>query len=259
MSESYPGNNAGPPLATITIPTDGDDVDAASVDPAFQQIADNDAYAISYYPDTHAGGTYNGTAQINLSNIFQFNGPVIIESEMVVNGTGWVALRSTTTPSYIANGSVLNVGDPAGMDGNGSIVVRSGSQIGVVSGAQINLNSGSEVIANIALDSRPVPLVATLTTSFDCSTTNTFFVSNTMSGVAAWTFNVVNAADGYRGRIYFSTTNISGGWSFTFGLSGASVIKYASASLTGANSYYLDFSVVVSSGTTFLLYTIFST
>lgn len=113
--------------------------------------------------------------------------------------------------------------------------------------------------AGTAIDSEAVLVGATLTTVFDCSKSNTFWVGNTMSGAAAWTFSITNAASGYHGRIYFSTTNITT-FSLALTLAGATVIKYASATYTGVNSYYVDFQVVVDAlGVTFLLHTIFST
>ncbi|HWZ58397.1 MAG TPA: hypothetical protein VNW46_05415 [Gemmatimonadaceae bacterium] len=68
MSEVYTGVNGGFITVAVTIPTDGDDVNAASVDPAFQVHTDNWQHAKAAYPDMQAGGVYAWAAELTIAN-----------------------------------------------------------------------------------------------------------------------------------------------------------------------------------------------
>lgn len=257
MSESYPGNNAGPPSATITIPTDGDDVDAQSVDPAFQQLADNDAYAISYYPDTHAGGTYTGGALLTLGNEFIFNGILFPKNLVSISDTGWFVLRSTATASYIGNGSILNLGDPAATDGDGFLVVQAASQIHVLSGGSIEFDAGSTLTAATALNSAARVISVGGgggTVNLDCSATNTYWISGTI-GNASYAFTLINAISGTQLRLYFLLPASTGSLGITHVLAGATNVLMASFSTTGSKYIRVDYTVVVdpSGPTTYLV------
>lgn len=90
MSETYVGVNTGPIVASFTIPDDGDDVDAVSVNAVFQPSADNWQYAKRVFPDLFVGGDYTalGPANIITSNAWTFNGDTVFAAadNYFVNG-----------------------------------------------------------------------------------------------------------------------------------------------------------------------------
>lgn len=97
MSDSYTGSNAGPIVVTYTIPTDGDDVNAVSVNIVFQPNADNWQYAKRVFPDLLTGGTWTFTTAIATSNQWTFNGAVYFNSPVEIgNSTGFTFDNGTS-------------------------------------------------------------------------------------------------------------------------------------------------------------------
>lgn len=140
MSESYTGSNAGPIVVTYTIPTDGDDVSAVSVNVVFQPNADNWQYAKRVFPDLLTGGTWTFTSSLTLSNIFVFNGDV-----------------SLLGPSNnVAGNAVLNIG----------LMVLGSPTVGTL---QFNGDTASFIAGTVGVNG--FSLIATTTNGFGLAVT----------------------------------------------------------------------------------------
>lgn len=149
MSEVYVGVDGHSCNASFTIPDDGDDVNAASVDPAFQQTADNWAHAKAAYPDLYTGGDYRaqGIAELILSNTLALYGSTLFAGA-----------------SYVINGQTLNIG--FGGLGNGAIEVHSGSELQIDAGG-VGLQLGTWTTSgNAAWTIKRVTTLTTTATGF---------------------------------------------------------------------------------------------
>lgn len=176
MSEVYDGANV-PFVYSFTIPDDGDDVDATSVNTAFQPMADNWARASLSYPDLYSGGTYTGapyntkTVTIGLAALV-FTGPVKI---------------SATTLS-IESGGLLEVkgGTTLQIDSAGLVDVKNNAVLQIDAGGSISYVVGGVVTG--------FPLHSSHTSAGTSSGANKFTID---AATKAWAWIAVDGAGGW--------------------------------------------------------------
>ncbi len=193
---------AGPTDAHGFFPTglsidDGDQRSAGNLANIGQAQANRTQWLAWRTIDWIAGGTYTWTGNLALSNPFTFNGGCLFMNEVVVSSTGFFVLRGSGV-SYIGNSAILNVGDPAGLDGIGKVKVLSGSEI--------QFDAGSTLSAFTAINGAAVPLVVGGgggVVNVDCSAGNTFWVRNALTAAQTYNFTLINANSGTRVKIYF--------------------------------------------------------
>lgn len=98
MSEIYDGSNAGPIVTEVTLPTDGDDVNATSVNTVLQPLTDNDAYAKRVFPDLLTGGDYRALTaappQLLIGN------PIAIDRHSVADTTSAIYVAGASAAAY---------------------------------------------------------------------------------------------------------------------------------------------------------------
>lgn len=244
MSETYAGSTAGPVNVSFTIPTDGDDVNAVSVNEVFQPLADNAAYAKQSYPDLFAGGTWTFTPQVNTSNAWKFNGDVIMYG----------------SANVLANGGTFFVGF-SGL-GNGVLQINSSSEFAAAFGSICGvsgtwayaatatltfacpmLRSGAAVLQlreTVPLNSSGAAVILLSDVNVDPSRSDTLLLGSMTTGTNfTWTLIVPPAGVACSTYIHFAS-----GFSF----SGAGSIAIVSngntlRTITNSNSTWVDFRI----------------
>lgn len=228
--------------------TGGDKRFAVNMMAAVESLTSRTNWLAWRMPDFIAGGTYTWTGFVTWANTFLFNGATAFNNQLAVTGSGFFLLRSSnSTPSYIGNGTILNLGDPVGADGNGFITVQSASQIHVLTGGSIEFDAGSTLTANTALNSVAHVISAGGgggTVNFDCSTTNTFWISGAL-GNAPYAFTLINAISGSRVRVYCLLPASVTSLVITHVLAGATTVALTSFSTTGGKYLRIDYSVIM--------------
>jgi len=141
MSEFYIGSDAGPIKRIVLIVDDGDDVNAASVDPTFQDLIDNSAYIDKSMLNLNAGGTYTFTTSVTWANPTNINNYVVIaptgvlQAGLTINSPGNIGLNSIGSAAIAVQGvgtiGVLGLGK-AGGNGSGGVFTGDGTAEGVV-------------------------------------------------------------------------------------------------------------------------------
>lgn len=133
MSETYTGSTAGPIVTTVTIPSDGDDVDAASVDPVLQNLTDNSAYAKRVFPNLELGGDYQAlTGALILGNTINVSRNLVADNSTAIicqggNQGGYGLLAYGGFSGGSPNGTAIN----ANGHGTGNAIIANGGANGV--------------------------------------------------------------------------------------------------------------------------------
>jgi len=141
MSEFYIGSDAGPIKRIVLIVDDGDDVNAASVDPTFQDLIDNSAYIDKSMLNLNAGGTWTFTTSVTWANPTNINNYVVVaptgvlQAGLTINSPGNIGLNSIGSAAIAVQGvgtiGVLGLGK-AGGNGAGGVFTGDGTAEGVI-------------------------------------------------------------------------------------------------------------------------------
>jgi hypothetical protein len=102
-------------------PDDGDDDDAAHINPLPMADMDNVQFLAWRVPDLVSGDTLTYTAAVSLRNAFTFTGPCKV--------AGGSASWFFWAPCVVSAGATMYIGDPSGLSGVGHLVVERGSDI----------------------------------------------------------------------------------------------------------------------------------
>lgn len=197
--------------------------------------------------DLQCDGTTT-TQQINCTN-------VVASGNETIAGTLGVAGLSTLG-SISCNGAVT-FGAASVVLFKNSFHVQAPAAAIVDSGAELNLAAGSLLVANTALVSRTVatdgPPGSAHNYTVDCSISNVFTYTSLDGSEASYTWDLTNAQDGYRGRIYFLMPTIVAP-TFAITKSGASVVMFGGSapSPTAGKWCYWDFTVATANTTDYV-------